>query len=299
MAYLDTQDSQSADRRYIRQSMRAPLLEREEELALARAWRETGDEAALHRLVSAYARLVVSLAARFRNYALPMGDLVQEGNVGLMMAASRFDPDRNVRFSTYAMWWIRAAIQDFILRNHSIVRTGTTAGDKSLFFNLRRLRARLGEGTNGPISHEGRMKIALELGVDVAAVEAMEGRLSAADQSLDAGVDSEGGGDSWVDFLADDRPGPEEVVVELRDAGTRSRWLRRALRELNDRERVIIHERRLREDAVTLQELGEELGISKERVRQIEQRAIEKLRSSITRQMREAGERHRIEAVAG
>lgn len=298
MASFDTQNAQTADRHYVRRSMAVPLLTREDEQDLARAWRDRGDVDALHQLVRAYARLVVSLASRYRNYAMPMGDLVQEGNVGLMMAASRFDPDRNVRFSTYAMWWIRAAIQDFILRNHSIVRTGTTAGDKSLFFNLRRLRARMGEGTNGPMSHEARLKIAVDLGVSVEAVEAMEGRLSVADHSLNAGLD-EDGGDSWIDFLADDRPGPEEVVVELRDSDTRSRWLKRALTELSQRERVIIHERRLREDAVTLQELGHELGISKERVRQIEQRAIEKLRTSITRQMREADQRSRIGAVAG
>jgi RNA polymerase sigma-32 factor len=265
--------------------MREPLLSRDHEFELARRWREEGNEPALHQLVRAYTRLVVSTAARFRNYGLPMGDLVQEGNVGLMQAAARFEPDREVRFSTYAAWWIRSAMQDYILRNWSIVRTGTTAAQKSLFFNLRRLRARIAEATsNGSLTRAGREKIATELKVDVGEVEAMEMRLAATDQSLNAPI-GDSGEDDWQEFLADQRPSPEEVVIGLRDSTTRSRWLAEALGELSPRERTIIAERRLRDDGATLEELGRELGVSKERVRQLEHRALLKLRDSMMRRI--------------
>jgi RNA polymerase sigma-32 factor len=265
---------------FIRAAMREPLLEREDEYDYARRWREEGDEVALHKLVRAYTRLVISLAGKFRNYGLPMGDLVQEGNVGLMQAAARFEPSRGVRFSTYASWWIRSAMQDYILRNWSIVRTGTTAAQKSLFFNLRRLRAKINEDIGGQLSQEGRDFIATELKVPITDVETMEVRLGASDQSLNAPVAEEGDG-NWQDFLADTRPNPEEIVTGLRDAETRSRWLNDALTQLSDREQQIIRERRLQEEGATLEELGKILGVSKERVRQLEQRAMEKLRSHI------------------
>jgi RNA polymerase sigma-32 factor len=265
---------------FIRAAMREPLLEREVEYDYARRWREEGDEEALHKLVRAYTRLVISLAGKFRNYGLPMGDLVQEGNVGLMQAAARFEPSRGVRFSTYASWWIRSAMQDYILRNWSIVRTGTTAAQKSLFFNLRRLRAKINEDIGGQLSQEGRDFIATELKVPMTDVETMEVRLGASDQSLNAPVAEEGDG-NWQDFLADSRPTPEEIVTGLRDAETRSRWLNEALTQLSDREQQIIRERRLQEEGATLEELGKVLGVSKERVRQLEQRAMEKLRSHI------------------
>ncbi len=261
--------------------MKAPLLEREEERALAYRWRDHGDEDALHQLVNAYVRLVVATAARFRNYSLPMGDLVQEGSVGLMQAAERFDPDREVRFSTYASWWIRAAIQDYILRNWSIVRTGTTAAQKSLFFNIRRLRAQLGDRPDGPLTNKGHRKIAAALKVPVADVLAMESRLSGADRSLNAEVSGEGESE-WQDLLVDERPGPEEVVRGRCDAQTRIEWLNDALSELNEREQIIIRQRRLREDGMTLESLGRELGISKERVRQIECQALGKMRTSLS-----------------
>jgi RNA polymerase sigma-32 factor len=222
---------------------------------------------------------VISTATRFRNYGLPMGDLVQEGAVGLMQAAARFEPDREVRFSTYAAWWIRSAMQDYILRNWSVVRTGTTAAQKALFFNLRRLRAKIEDG-GGALDDRGRALIAAELSVSLADVEAMEIRLSASDQSLNAPIGAEGE-DQWQDFLADQRPTPEESVTLARDGRTRSLWLAQALEELSAREQTIIKERRLRDDARTLEELGHRLGISKERVRQIEHRALEKLRSSL------------------
>jgi len=284
MAHIDDPETQRANLRFIRAAMREPLLERDTELDYARRWREADDQDALHKLVQAYTRLVVSTASRFRNYGLPMGDLVQEGNVGLMQAAARFEPERGVRFSTYASWWIRAAMQDFVLRNWSIVRTGTTAAQKSLFFNMRRLRARLEDDTSGRLSQQGRDYIARELKVSVTDVEAMETRLGASDQSLDTPLSDDGDG-VWQDFLADTRPTPEQVVTGLRDARTRTRWLNEALRELTDREQTIIRRRRLREEGDTLEELGKSLGVSKERVRQLEQRAMEKLRDHIERRV--------------
>lgn len=283
MGYIDDPETQRANLTFIKASMRVPLLSREHEFELAHRWRDLKDETALHEMVRAYTRLVVATAVRFRNYGLPMGDLVQEGNVGLMQAAARFEPERDVRFSTYAAWWIRSAMQDYILRNWSIVRTGTTAAQKSLFFNLRRLRAKIeGNNTHGAISTEGRRRIADELRVEVTEVEAMEMRLSAADQSLNSPV-GENGDDDWQDFLADTRPSPEEVVIGMRDASTRSRWLAEALGELSPRERTIINQRRLSEDGATLEDLGRELGVSKERVRQLEHRALGKLRESMKR----------------
>ena len=284
MAYIDDPVTQRANLDFIKASMAAPLLSRDREFELATAWRDRGDVAALHELVRAYTRLVIAAAARFRHYGLPIGDLVQEGTIGLMQATTRFDPERDVRFSTYAAWWIRSAMQDYVLRNWSIVRTGTTAAQKSLFFNLRRLRARIEDSSGDAFGDAGRRQIAAVLKVDLAEVEAMEQRLSAADQSLNAPL-SEGGEEHWQDFLADSRPSPEETVMSLRDDRRRSAWLAEALDELSPRERRIIRERRLREDGTTLEELGRELGVSKERVRQLESRALLKLRVSMTKRV--------------
>lgn len=280
MAFAETPANLKVDREFIREAMNAALLSRDRELMLARLWRQHGDEVALHELVLAYMRLVISTASRFRNYGLPMADLVQEGATGLMQAAARFEPEREVRFSTYAAWWIRSAMQDYILRNWSVVRTGTTAAQKALFFNLRRLRAKIDDGSGGPLDDAGRQFIAQELSVNVGDVEAMEMRLSGGDQSLNATI-SPTGEDEWQDFLADERPTPEETVMFARDSRTRSIWLGQALAELSDREQTIIKERRLRDEARTLEDLGRDLGISKERVRQIEHRALEKLKSSL------------------
>ncbi|MFN8722519.1 MAG: RNA polymerase factor sigma-32 [Rhodospirillales bacterium] len=287
MPHIDDPETQRANLSFIRASMREPLLTRDHEFDLARRWREEGDQKALHELVRSYTRLVVSTATRFRNYGLPLGDLVQEGNVGLMQAAARFEPDREVRFSTYAAWWIRSAMQDYILRNWSIVRTGTTAAQKALFFNLRRLRARIaGAEEDGRLTQFGRTKIAEELGVDVHEVESMEMRLASNDQSLNATV-ADQSEDEWQDFLADQRPSPEEVVIGMRDASTRSKWLAEALGELTPRERTIISARRLQDQGATLEELGRELGVSKERVRQLEHRALLKLRASMQKRVRD------------
>lgn len=289
MAHIDDPQTQKANITFIRSSMRQPLLDRDHEWDLARRWREQGDIDALHSLVQAYVRLVVAMAAKYRNYGLPLGDLVQEGNVGLMQAAARFEPDREVRFSTYASWWIRSAMQEFILRNWSIVRTGTTAAQKALFFNLRRLRAKIEDRTGHLLDEEGRAKIATDLGVSQDEVEAMEVRLSAADRSLDAPI-SDQGEDDWQSFLAAEGPNPEDIVVGLRDAETRSAWLAAALAELSERERRIVQLRRLTEEGATLEELGRKLGVSKERVRQLEHRALAKLRRSLIARAQNLGD---------
>lgn len=282
MAHIDDPKTQRANLDYIKSSMKEPLLEREYEFELARLWREEDDEVALHKLVRSYMRLVVSTAGRFRNYGLPMGDLVQEGNVGLMQAAARFEPAREIRFSTYATWWIRSAMQDYVLRNWSIVRTGTTAAQKSLFFNFRRLRARIEDASGSKLGDEGRNRIASQLKVNIAEVESMETRLGAHDQSLNAPL-TETSEDDWQDFLPDQRPNPEVVAIGMRDSETRSRWLAEALGELSPREQTIIRQRRLTDEGATLEQLGRKLGVSKERVRQLESRALNKLRDSISR----------------
>lgn len=272
-------------RAFVRHAMQQKLLDKDDEHELAVRWKEQRDEKALHRLVGAHTRLVVALAARFRHYGLSQSDLIQEGNVGLMQAAERFDPHREVRFSTYATWWIKSFMQDFILRNWSIVRTGTTSAQKSLFFNLRRLRSQIEGDTEANLNAEGRQTIATTLGVPLKDVEEMEVRMTTADQSLNAtvGLDSE---DSWQDFLVDTRPNPEDVVEELRDTATRSKWLESALRGLTPREEKIIRARRLVDDetVVTLEDLGRELGISKERVRQLESRAMAKMKTAIEKE---------------
>jgi RNA polymerase sigma-32 factor len=278
MAHAITSPAAHANRRYVRSAMGAPLLEKNHEFELARRWRRKGDVKALHELITSYLRLVVSIGARYRNYGLPMGDLVQEGNVGLMQAAQRFEPEREIRFSTYASWWIRSAIQDFILRNWSIVRTGTTAAHKTLFFNLRRLRAKI-EG-DGRLTLEGRQEIARQLRVRVSDVEAMETRLTELDQSLNTPISAEGDGE-WMDLLSDDRPLPEETVQDTEDAARYHSWLNQAMSGLSEREAIIIRARRLSENSATLAILGEQFGISKERVRQIEHQAMKKLRASV------------------
>jgi RNA polymerase sigma-32 factor len=282
MPYLDDPETQRANRAYAKASMGAPLLSREDEFSLARRWRADRDISALHQFTGAYARLAVSIAGRFRNYGLPIADLVQEGNVGLMEAAIRFDPERDIRFSTYATWWIRSTIQDYILRNWSIVRTGTTAAQKTLFFNLRWLRARIGDMPGGPMTGKAKEEIALALKVNISDVESMEIRLGGADQSLNALLREEGE-EERQDLLADVRPTPEELVIGLHDGAARSRWLAQALNGLTSRERRIVLQRRLAEDGSTLEELGRELGVSKERVRQLEQRALLKLKAAIER----------------
>lgn len=275
MAYLI-----GVGRQLVAAAKSAPFLDRDEEQELARRWKLQGDEKALHQLTRAHMRLVIAIAVRFRHYGLPIADLIQEGHVGLLEAAARFDPAREVRFSTYATWWVRAAIQDYILRNWSIVRGGTSSAQKALFFNLRRLRARLMSGGGSAVVFD---RIAETLGVSRSDVEFMDSRLSAPDVSLNAPVSD---GDpaalsQRLDFLRDDGPLPDEIVGGALDADRRAGWLADALRGLSKRELDILRERRLVENATTLESLGTRLGISKERVRQIENRALEKLRRAL------------------
>ncbi|MBL8580041.1 MAG: RNA polymerase factor sigma-32 [Mesorhizobium sp.] len=273
------------DRALVRAAMQAAYLDREEEHDLAVRWKEEKDQQALHRMTTSHMRLVISMASKFRYYGLPMGDLIQEGHVGLLEAAARFDPERDVRFSTYAGWWIRASIQDYVLRNWSIVRGGTSSAQKALFFNLRRLRARLAQGPGMLSSIDIRREIAVTLGVSESDVALMDSRLSASDTSLNAPVTEDGASSAErSDFLVSDGPLPDEIAEETIDVERRAIWLKDALRVLNDREMKIIEERRLSEEGATLEALGETLGISKERVRQIENRALEKLKIALVRQ---------------
>ena len=280
MARLDDGWLDRADLRFIRHCMKTPMLSRERERNLAVAWRDKRDQGALHELILAYARLVVAAAARLRGYGLPLGDLIQEGNIGLMEAAIRFDPDRQVRFSTYAAWWIRASMQDYILRNRSIVRTGTTAAQKTLFFNLRRLRARIADPSRANMSGGEIDRMAEALGVAAGEVSAMEQRLAGGDYSLNAIMGDEGE-ESWQDRLADTRPNPEEAVSASHDDERRRSWLDRALDRLSARERRIVEARQLAEISLTLEDLGREFAVSKERVRQLEQRALGRLKKEI------------------
>jgi RNA polymerase sigma-32 factor len=283
-----------SDQTLSRKAMQAELLDAETELRLAYAWRDHRDEKALHRLITAYMRLAISMAAKFKRYGAPMNDLIQEAGLGLMKAADKFDPDRGVRFSTYAVWWIKASIQDYVMRNWSMVRTGSTSSQKSLFFNMRRVQARLereaasrGEYLDG---HQLRQLIATEVGVPLHDVEMMEGRLSGSDFSLNATQSTEDEGREWIDALEDDSAQAAEVVGHHKDIDTLRGWLVTAMQGLNDRERFIVRERKLRDEPRTLESLGEELGLSKERVRQLEAAAFAKMRRSLERQSSEVHE---------
>ncbi len=271
--------------------MKAELLDAETELRLAYAWRDDRCEESLHRLITAYMRLAISMAAKFKRYGAPMNDLIQEAGLGLMKAAEKFDPDRGVRFSTYAVWWIKASIQDHVMRNWSMVRTGSTSSQKSLFFNLRRVQARLEREAmaEGIILDRQtlRQKIATEVGVPLHDVEMMEGRLSGSDFSLNATQSSDEDGREWIDTLEDDASQADEIVENNHDTETLRQWLLTALSALNERERFIVRERKLREDPRTLESLGNELSLSKERVRQLEAAAFAKMRKSLEKESRE------------
>ena len=284
---LDTTE----DRSFSRRAMKAELLDAETELKLAYAWRDNRDEQALHRLINAYMRLAISMASRFRRYGAPMNDLIQEAGLGLMKAADKFDPDRGVRFSTYAVWWIKASIQDFVMRNWSMVRTGSTSSQKSLFFNMRRVQARLereaaarGERVD---RHDMHRLIAEEIGGPLHDVERMEGRLSGSDFSLNSLQSADEDGREWIDALEDDGAQAADMVEDRLDNDQLREWLLVAMQALNSRERFIVRERKLRNTPRTLESLGDELGLSKERVRQLESAAFEKMRKSLVSQSRE------------
>ncbi len=269
----------------VRAASKAPYLEKEYEHQLALRWAERQDQQALHELTSAHMRLVIAVAAKFRRYGLPMSDLAQEGHVGLLEAAARFDPYREVRFSTYATWWIRASIQDYILRNWSIVRGGTSSGQKSLFFNLRRLRSKITAANKSINSQDLYKELSEAIGVSVKDVATMDARLGGPDISLNMPVATEEEtGTERQDFLQCEAPTPDQAVGDMIDGERRSDWLNSALEILNERELLIVERRRLSERGATLEELGNVLGISKERVRQLENRALKKLQTVLVKE---------------
>jgi RNA polymerase sigma-32 factor len=269
-----------------RQARKAELLDHATEAALARAWRDSRDACALNRLITAHLRLAIAAAARFRRYGAPMNDMVQEAAVGLMKAAEKFDPEQGVRFSTYANFWIKASLQDFVMRNWSMVRTGSTSGQKSLFFNLRRTQAKLEREARerGEVLDAATLRnlVAADLGVTLAEVAMMEGRLQGSDASLNTPQSSDAEGREWIDLIPDDTTGPEATVAARHDHGRLQQWLTGALADLSPRERCIVSARQLSDQPQTLESLGVELGVSKERVRQIETGAYAKLRAALT-----------------
>lgn len=269
-----------------RAAMSAELLDADTERDLAVRWRDHGDDRALHRLVTAYMRLAISMAAKYRRYGATMPDLIQEANIGLMKAASKFDPDRGVRFSTYAVWWIKASIQDYVMRNWSMVRTGSTSSQKSLFFNMRRVRAQI-EREHAALGSEIdnaeiRNEIAEELGVPLRDVEMMEARLSGSDFSLNAQQSGEEGRE-WVETIEDDGPQADEIVTHRTDNARARTWLTDAFDALTDRERKIIAARKLSDSPETLESLGQQFKLSKERIRQLEDQALRKMRKRLER----------------
>jgi RNA polymerase sigma-32 factor len=265
---------------YLQDIRKFPMLELDEEYMLAKSWRERGDVDAAHKLVTSHLRLVAKIAMGYRGYGLPVSELISEGNVGMMQAVKRFDPDRGFRLATYAMWWIRASIQEYILHSWSLVKMGTTASQKKLFFNLRKLKGQIKAVEEGDLDPEHVTEIAEKLGVPEQDVVSMNRRLAAPDHSLNAPVRIDGDGE-WQDWLEDDSQNQEQLLAESEELHKRRELLTKAMENLNDRERYILTERRLKEDPTTLEELSQEYGISRERVRQIEVRAFEKLQKAI------------------
>ena len=272
--------------RYLQEIRKFPMLTAEEELSLAKSWRDNNDVEAAHKLVTSHLRLVAKIAMGYRGYGLPVGELVSEGNVGMMQAVKRFDPERGFRLATYAMWWIRAAIQEYILHSWSLVKMGTTAAQKKLFFNLRRLKGQMQAIEDGDLRPEQVAHISRMLDVPEQDVVNMNRRLSAPDHSLNAPVrmDSEG---EWQDWLVDDAESQEDSMAEREELTDRKALLANALKTLNERERHILIERRLKDEATTLEDLSQQYRISRERVRQIEVRAFEKLQKSMKTQIAE------------
>ena len=266
--------------RYLSEIRKFPMLEPEQEYMLAKRWREHGDTDAAHQLVTSHLRLVAKIAMGYRGYGLPVSELISEGNVGMMQAVKRFDPERGFRLATYAMWWIRAAIQEYILHSWSLVKMGTTAAQKKLFFNLRRIKGRIQALEEGDLSPENVTKIATELQVPEQDVVEMNRRLAAPDHSLNAPIRMDGEGE-WMDWLEDESETQETLLADREEIEKRSALLGRAMKSLNPRERHILSERRLKDEPSTLEELSHIYGISRERVRQIEVRAFEKLQKSI------------------
>jgi RNA polymerase sigma-32 factor len=266
--------------RYLEEIRKFPMLEPDEEFMLAKRWQQHADQDAAEQLITSHLRLVARIAMGYRGYGLPIGEVVSEGNVGLMQAVKRFEPDKGFRLATYAMWWIRASIQEYILRSWSLVKIGTTAAQKKLFFNLRRTKAQMQALEEGDLKPENVKAIAVKLGVPESDVISMNRRLGG-DSSLNAPVRADSEAGEWQDWLADDTPGQEELLVESEERAQRKTFLSSALAVLNDREREIFQARRLAEEPATLEELSVKFGVSRERVRQIEVRAFEKVQKAV------------------
>ncbi len=266
--------------RYLQEIRKFPLLEPSEEFILAKKWQDHGDPQSAERLVTSHLRLVARIAMGYRGYGLPVSEIISEGNVGLMQAVKRFEPDKGFRLSTYAMWWIRASIQEYILRSWSLVKMGTTAAQKKLFFNLRRTKAQMQALEEGDLRPENVKAIATKLGVSEDDVVSMNRRLGG-DTSLNAPIRADVEGGEWQDWLVDDTPGQEELLLDTEERVQRRDMLTGALQVLNDRERRIFEARRLADEPVTLEELSAEFNVSRERIRQIEVRAFEKVQTAV------------------
>src|SRR4249919_2291155 len=279
-AALPILTAESGLSRYLEEIRRFPLLEPQNEYMLAKRWRAHGDRDAAHKLVTSHLRLVAKIAMGYRGYGLPISEVISEGNVGLMQAVKRFEPEKGFRLATYAMWWIKAAIQEYILRSWSLVKMGTTANQKKLFFNLRKAKSRISALDEGDMRPDQVQIIAKRLGVTEQDVIDMNRRLGG-DASLNAPIREEGDSGEWQDWLVDDQESQEKVLAESEELATRRKALSEALSVLNDRERRIFEARRLADEPVTLEELAEEFGVSRERVRQIEVRAFEKVQKAV------------------
>lgn len=273
---LPTLSPEGSLSQYLQDIRKFPMLEANEEYMLAKAWTEHDDKDAAHKMVTSHLRLVAKIAMGYRGYGLPVADLISEGNVGMMQAVKRFDPEKGFRLATYAMWWIRAAIQEYILRSWSLVKIGTTAAQKKLFFNLRRLKGQIEAVEEGDLLPENVTKIAEKLDVSEDDVISMNRRMTAHDHSLNAPLRADAEGE-WQDWLVDEAPSQEMVAADKEERDIRLGLLEDAMSELNDRERHILTERRLSDPAKTLEELSQEYGVSRERIRQIEVRAFEKV----------------------
>ena len=279
--------------RYLSEIRKFPMLAKDEEFMLAKRWQEHEDPEAAHRLVTSHLRLVAKIAMGYRGYGLPIGEVISEGNVGLMQAVKKFDPDKGFRLATYAMWWIRASIQEYILRSWSLVKMGTTAAQKKLFFNLRKAKSEISALQEGDLHPDQVSTIATKLGVLDEEVISMNRRLSGGDASLNAPMRADGESE-WQDWLADDdTPSQETVIADTQEKNIRMSLLEEAMTELSDRERHILTERRLRDEPTTLEDLASQYGVSRERVRQIEVRAFEKLQKSMKAA---AMEKHLVDA---
>jgi RNA polymerase sigma-32 factor len=276
---LPTISSEGGLQRYLQEIRQFPMLQPEEEFMLAKRWREHGDRKAAHKLVTSHLRLVAKIAMGYRGYGLPIGEVISEGNVGLMQAVKRFEPDKGFRLATYAMWWIKASIQEFILRSWSLVKMGTTASQKKLFFNLRKVKGQIQALEEGDLRPDQVAEIARRLGVPQEDVISMNRRLTG-DASLNAPVriDAEG---EWQDWLVDDTDNQEQILAQGEESSMRHEMLSEAMEKLNDRERRVFEARRLRDDPVTLEDLSQEFGVSRERIRQIEVRAFEKVQKAV------------------